>query len=68
MTDVSVRMYDKICKYCGNCDGKHCLKDVPYYAVSFFCDYFTEREREVVKKINEGRIRRKVLRSLVETF
>jgi hypothetical protein len=68
MTAVSERMYGVICKFCGNCDGKHCLADVPYYAVSIHCMYFDDGKREVVTKTKEGWIRRKVLRSLVETI
>jgi hypothetical protein len=72
MTAVSEQMYGVICKYCGNCDGDHCLADVSYYAVSIYCKHFTEEKAEerleVMKKTKEGWIRRKVLRSLVETF
>jgi hypothetical protein len=68
MTAISGQMYGVICKYCGRCDGKYCLADVPYYAVSIYCKYFTEEKLEVVKKTKEGWIKRKVLRSLVETF
>jgi hypothetical protein len=68
MTAMSEQMYGVICKYCGNCDGKHCLANVPYYAVSIYCDFFTEGKREDVKKTRDGWILRKVLRSLVETI
>lgn len=68
MTPVSEQMYGAICKYCGNCDGNHCLADVPWYAVSIQCRYFSEEEKEPVKKTKEGWNKRKILRSLVETI
>jgi hypothetical protein len=67
MTDLSIQMKDKICKFCGRQDGKHCLADVPYYAVSIFCNSFTEDkiENKPARKPSMKRIMRK---TLVETF
>jgi hypothetical protein len=56
-------MKDKICKYCGQQDGAHCLADVPYYAVSIFCNSFTE------DKVEKNTARKPSMkRTLVETF
>jgi hypothetical protein len=69
MTDVSLQMYDKICKYCGNCDGEHCLADVPWYCVSIHCRYFLEEKIEVkpIKK-RAPSMERIMKKTLVETF
>jgi hypothetical protein len=60
-------MKDKICKFCGQQDGKHCFAGVPYYAVSIFCNSFTEDkvEKKPAKKPSMKRIMK---RTLVETF
>jgi hypothetical protein len=71
MTALSVQMYDIICKYCGQQDGEHCLVDVPYYAVSIYCKYFTEKAAEKpAPEMTEAKpwTKRKILNSLVETF
>jgi hypothetical protein len=67
MTPVSERMYGVICKFCGNCDSTHCLADVPYYAVTVFCNFFSEKDIVVVPKRSPS-IRRIIKRTLVETF
>jgi hypothetical protein len=67
MTDLSIQMKDKICKFCGRQDGKHCLADVPYYAVSGFCDSFTEDKIEK-KPTRNPSMKRIMKRTLVETF
>jgi hypothetical protein len=41
MTEVSIRYYPLICKYCIHCKGG-CLKDVPWYAVSLSCGFFED--------------------------
>jgi hypothetical protein len=69
MTGLSIQMKDKICIYCGNQDGKHCLADVPYYAVSIFCGYFTEdRADQIPKKARNPSMKQIMKKTLVETF
>jgi hypothetical protein len=67
MTALSEQMKDKICKFCGRQDGKHCFADVPYYAVSIFCNSFKEDkiEKEPARKPSMRRIMK---RTLVKTF
>jgi hypothetical protein len=67
MTAVSERMYGVICKYCGNCDGKHCMAGVPYYAVSLNCGYFLEHKAEP-RTTRQPSMKRIIKRTLVETF
>ena len=50
MTDVSEHMYDVICKYCGNCQDKKCLANVPWYCCSIGCVHFLEEKIESLKK------------------
>jgi hypothetical protein len=66
MTDLSIQIKDKICKFCRRQDGKHCLADVPYYAVSMFCNSFTEDQIE--KPARKPSIKKIMKRTLVETF
>ena len=42
--------YQKICKFCGNCQSAVCIKGVPYYGVSYDCDEFTEETEETVQE------------------
>jgi hypothetical protein len=67
MTDLSIQMKDKICKFCGRQDGKHCLADVPYYVVSIFCNSFREDKIEK-KSAKKPSMRRIIKRTLVKTF
>jgi hypothetical protein len=67
-SDVSEQMYEIICKYCGNCEEKYCLKKVPWYAASIHCKYWLEPGAEIKPVKKAGWIRRRVLKSLVETF
>jgi hypothetical protein len=67
MTALSERMKDKICQYCGRQDGKHCLADVPYYAVSLNCNSFTESKIEEKPK-RKPSMKRIMKKTLVETF
>jgi hypothetical protein len=67
MTGLSIQMKDKICKFCGRQDGKHCLADVPYYAVSMFCGSFMEDKIEK-KPARKPSMKGIMKRTLVETF
>jgi hypothetical protein len=67
MTELSIQMKDKICQYCGRQDGKHCLADVPYYAVSLGCNSFSESKVEERPK-QRSSIKRIMKRTLVDTF
>jgi hypothetical protein len=67
MTDLSIQMKEKICRFCGQQDGKHCLANIPYYAVSMFCNSF--REDKIEKKpAKKPSMRRIMKRTLVDTF
>jgi hypothetical protein len=68
MTALSEEMKDKICIYCGNNDGG-CTADVPYYCVTIWCKFFVEKGAEpIAKKSKRDYSKRKIMRSLVETF
>jgi hypothetical protein len=67
MTDLSIQTKDKICKFCGRQDGKHCMADVPYYAVSMFCNSFTE-DKTGKKPVRQSSVKGIMKRTLVETF
>jgi hypothetical protein len=38
VTELNVKMKDRICRYCGNNVGG-CVADVPWYAVSGFASF-----------------------------
>jgi hypothetical protein len=63
MTALNERLKNKICTFCGNCQGG-CLADVPYYAVSINCKYFKETSPQVPVK----RKRFDLKKILVETI
>jgi hypothetical protein len=69
MTELSEQMKSKVCTYCGNNEGG-CTADVPYYAVSLFCDFFIEEKAETKSKRGQSdkQIMRRILnRTLVDT-
>jgi hypothetical protein len=66
MTALSEVMAPKICVYCAQSDGEHCLADIPYYCVSLACSSFRETPAEPGKPIKRRRVN--PLKALVETF
>ena len=67
MTELSLVMKDRICRYCGQATEQYCSADVPYYAVSMACKYFTD-QKTTVRPVREAGMRRIMKRTLVETF
>jgi hypothetical protein len=66
MKPLSEYMAPKICRYCGNSTGTHCLASVPWYCCSIFCARFRETPAEALKPVK--RRRANPLKALVETF
>jgi hypothetical protein len=72
MTILSEIAAPKICQYCGNSDGRYCLADVPYYAVSIFCDNYRESSigepERIVRPAGNKALMQRCFKALVETF
>jgi hypothetical protein len=66
MTPLSEALAPKICRYCGNSTGTHCLAGVPWYACSVHCNRFRESPVEPANPVKRRRVN--PLRYLVETL
>jgi hypothetical protein len=67
MTPLNEALAPKICRYCANATGEHCMAGVPWYCASIHCNRF--REEPVAKKpVSDKVLVRRYPRALVETF
>jgi hypothetical protein len=66
VTALNAALAPKLCAYCGNSDGVHCLADVPWYCASVYCKYYRENPPKAERPVKRRRVN--PLRYLVETF
>jgi len=66
MTVLNDQAYSVLCKFCANCQELRCVADVPWYAVTVGCKYFTEGD--VVPRTRPQTMKQIMRKTLVDTF